>query len=213
MQAAKKGDLRVVKRLLASGVDANAGDANGYTPLQYAVGSGNVKLVRALLAAGADVNARAADGYTALHAAAVDREVNIVELLLASGVTPLMCSVGSPYGDAKVSLALIRAGADVNAADLNGEAAFWIAATSSPLEVVEEMLKKGADPNVRYPRSTGNTPLHMAAMNGLKDEVELLLRYGADPTIRNANGETPADVTNPKLPVIKEILSKASQQG
>ncbi len=36
MEAAKKGDLASVKRSLASGADVNAGDANGYTPLQYA---------------------------------------------------------------------------------------------------------------------------------------------------------------------------------
>src|SRR5205807_8636602 len=140
-----------------------------------AAGSGGIKVVRELLAAGANVNARAADGCTALHAAAVERDVQIVELLLAAGadvnartkddITPLMCSIGSPYSDPTVGLALIRAGADVNIVDSQGHTALWDAATSGAPEELEEILKKGADPNVRYPPSTGNTPLHIAALN------------------------------------------------
>jgi ankyrin repeat protein len=223
MDAARKGDLFAVRKLLRAGVDVNAMDTDGNTALKCAAESGNIAVVQALLGAGANVRAQSADGYTALHAAAVEREVRIVELLLAAGadvnartknnVTPLMSSIGSPYSDPKVSLVLIRGGADVNAADPDGRTALWIATTDSTPEVMEELLKRHADPNVQ-PRTlgpSGDTPLHMAAMNGLKTEVELLLRYGADPTIRNANGETPADVANPKFPEIKEILSKHSR--
>jgi ankyrin repeat protein len=229
--AARRGDLAVVKKLLADGVDVNAVGANGATPLQEAVGGleyspagGNIEVVKTLLRAGANVNASGADGYTALHAAAVQREVGVVEVLLAAGadvnartknnVTPLMCSIGSPYSDPKISLALIRAGADVNAVSSNGEAVLWSAATG-PTEVLEELLKRGANPNVQTKAAgfPGFTPLHMAAMSGLKDEVELLLRYGADPMVRNGDGQTPLDVANPKFPEIKQILSKHLPSG
>jgi ankyrin repeat protein len=149
----------------------------------------NLEIVEALLAAGADVNARTKDN-----------------------VTPLMCSIGSPYSDPKISLVLIRAGADVNAADSNGRTVLWGAATG-PIEVLEELLKKGADPNVQYPRLTGNTPLHMAAWSGLTAEVELLLRYGANPAIPNGEGQTPLDVANEKFPQIREIISRRLHGG
>jgi ankyrin repeat protein len=223
--AARRGDLAAVKKLLAAGTEINVVDASGYTPLQYAASGDNVEVVKALLRAGANVNFPGIDGYTALHAAAVDRQVRIIGLLVSAGadvnartkdnVTPLMSSIGSPYSSAEVSLALIRGGADVSVADSDGRTALWIATTDSTPEVMEELLKRHADPNVQ-PRSLGfpgETPLHMAAMNGLKNEVELLLRYGADPTIRNAKGETPADVANPKFPEIKGILSRGSDGG
>ena len=217
MIATKRGDASAVSRLLAAGADPNAANAENSTPLQFAVSGGKIAVVQALLAGGANVRTRSPNGYTALHAVAVDRAVRIAELLLAAGadvnarttnnVTPLMASVCSPYSDAKMSLALIRAGADVNMVDSDGETAL-LCATASTVDVIEELLKKGANPNIRSKRFSGETPLHRAASNGSKDEVEMLLRYGADPTIRDDNGKTPLDITNVKFADVREALEK-----
>ena len=48
------------------GVDANAQNSRGYTPLLYAAKLGDLAAVRELLSAGADVNAVELDGWTAL---------------------------------------------------------------------------------------------------------------------------------------------------
>ncbi|MDT7870811.1 MAG: ankyrin repeat domain-containing protein, partial [Thermoproteus sp.] len=56
-------------------------------------------------------------------------------------------------------------------------------------ERVRELLKKGADPNVRD--ESGDTPLHKAADEGRVDVVRLLLERGADPNVKNENGDTP----------------------
>jgi len=60
---------------------------------------------------------------------------------------------------------------DLHSAALDGDA-----------ERVRELLKKGADPNVRD--EYGNTPLHIAARDGRVDVVRLLLERGADPNIQ-----------------------------
>jgi ankyrin repeat protein len=218
--AAKRGDVSLVKKLLSSGADPNAVDPEGGTPLQYATSSAKIEVVRALLAGGANVRANSPDGYSVLHVVAVDREVQIAELLLAAGAdvnarttngtTPLIASVCSPYSESKMSLTLIRAGADVNIVNSDGETALFCA---TGREVVEELLKRGANPNIQSTRFSGETPLHKAALNGDKEVVELLLRYGADPTIRNYNGETPLDITNVKFEEVRRILSSRSKNS
>ena len=64
------GDLAALERLLAEGVDLEARDSAGLTPLVLAAQDGSADVVALLLAHGADVSATVADGWTPLHAAA-----------------------------------------------------------------------------------------------------------------------------------------------
>ncbi|MGH9710508.1 MAG: ankyrin repeat domain-containing protein, partial [Candidatus Acidiferrales bacterium] len=75
-------------------------------------------------------------------------------------------------------------------------------------EVMQELLKRGANPNAQ--NDAGESPLHMAAMNGLVDRVQLLLQYGANATLRNAEGKTPLDVANKKWLQVRELMEKYS---
>ncbi|TKS79790.1 Oxysterol-binding protein-related protein 1 [Collichthys lucidus] len=60
-------------------------------------------------------------------------------------------------------------------------------------EVVEELLKAGADANLQ--NNMGDTPLHKAAYTGRKEIVLLLLRYDACSNIINGTAQIPKDVT------------------
>ncbi|CAJ1072335.1 oxysterol-binding protein-related protein 1-like isoform X1 [Xyrichtys novacula] len=60
-------------------------------------------------------------------------------------------------------------------------------------DVVEELLKAGADSNVQ--NNMGDTPLHKAAYTGRKEIVLLLLRYDAQSNIINGTAQIPKDVT------------------
>ncbi|KAM9350210.1 oxysterol-binding protein-related protein 1-like isoform 2-T2 [Symphorus nematophorus] len=59
--------------------------------------------------------------------------------------------------------------------------------------VVEELLKAGADANLQ--NNMGDTPLHKAAYTGRKEIVLLLLRYDACSNIINGTAQIPKDVT------------------
>jgi ankyrin repeat protein len=115
---------------------------------------------------------------------------------MTNGTTPLEVAISSMYSSSDMTMILIQAGADVKAADSEGGTPLWSAVDEEPPHVVEELLKRGASPNVQIHSTgfSGWTPLHLAAMHGLKDHVELLLRYGADPTITNDEGQTALDV-------------------
>ena len=60
--AANSGDIEAVKEFLAAGVDVNAKDGNGWTPLIPAAANGRKEVVELLIASGADVNVKSAFG-------------------------------------------------------------------------------------------------------------------------------------------------------
>src|SRR5262245_62003966 len=68
--AANRGDVAIVKALLAAGANPKAVTALGVTPLSLAAENGDPVLVEMLLKAGADPNSSLAGGETALMTAA-----------------------------------------------------------------------------------------------------------------------------------------------
>ncbi|XP_042284804.1 oxysterol-binding protein-related protein 1-like isoform X3 [Thunnus maccoyii] len=69
-----------------------------------------------------------------------------------------------------------------------------LACYSGHRDVVEELLKAGADVNVQ--NNMGDTPLHKSAYTGRKEIVLLLLRYDACANIINGTAQIPKDVTD-----------------
>ena len=82
MMAALKGQLDVVKRLIAMDADVNK---TGWTPLHYAATSGQTEVIRVLLENHAFIDAQSPNGTTPLMMAASYGSPEAVKLLLESG--------------------------------------------------------------------------------------------------------------------------------
>lgn len=89
---AKAGDAEAVAAKLAEGVQVDARDQYGQTPLMYAASAGSSTAVLGeLLGAGADINAQTDAGWTALMYAARDaQDLNVVLYLLNAAADPTL---------------------------------------------------------------------------------------------------------------------------
>ena len=184
--AAELQDVAGVLRLLSSGADVSAAQADGMTALHWAVWHERPQLARQLLQAGANVNAVTMYQERPLAVACEAGNAELVQLLLeagadhslprAGGETPLMTAART--GRESVVDLLLAAGADVNARERNQQTAAMWAAAEGNTEAVELLAEAGAD--LTTPLSNGWTPLFFAVREGRTETALALLRRGLD---------------------------------
>jgi uncharacterized protein len=219
MWASAQGQPEMVSFLIANGADVNGRSlirhwkrrvtaeprpqnrpVGGLTPLLFAAREGCVGCAQALIAAHADLNLADPDN-----------------------ITPLLMAVLNGRFD--VAAQLIQAGADVNRWDTWGRAPLYSAVDfnttprggrpdrpsadrTTALDVEEQLLKAGANPDMQlklFPPyrslgedrggdsmlTVGTTPLVRAAKAGDAASVQLLLAHGARVDLPNSLGITP----------------------
>ena len=194
--AAMRGSLRGVQKLLAKGANVNARWLDGVTALLLAAGSGHIKIVKFLLDQGADANVGDKDNTTPLIVAAEQGHADIVQLLLEhgadvnhphdKGVTPLYMASQKGY-DAIVAM-LLESGADVNARVEYGRTPLIVASWDGHVSVVQQLLDAGA--KVDAQDDYGETAATVAAWHKHGSTVRVLLDRGAAIDQKNGQGMT-----------------------
>jgi len=111
--------------------------------------AGNVEVTTRLIELGFDVNCRGDARMTPLHLATQWSHLAVVTVLLKSGATPNARDVGeeTPLFRARsveVADALIRAGADVNAVDDNGDSCLAVHFAEGRSDIVRLLVESGA---------------------------------------------------------------------
>jgi ankyrin len=194
-----------------------AADADGTTPLHWAVYNGDAQQVRELIKAGADVNARNDYGATPLTEAAETGNTDIIGQLLKAGADP-----ESSNDDGQTALMILARTSNIAAAELllkhrakvdaaekwRGQTALmWAAAERQP-EMVKLLIRHGASVNARsavnewkrYVTAEGRkqdrnpagfTPLLYAARQGCLECARALLKGGAAVNLPDPDGITP----------------------
>lgn len=189
--AARKGDLKKVKALLAADskiVDDR--DNNGDTALHVAALHNQLAVAQALLDAGADVNAKNAYGaYTPGDLGSIlgsSNHKDPVALLTVHGIdtadmrngyTPLHLAEFS-VGHRKMVELLVNKGADVNARPASGATPLFFAVLRDQKDDAQFLLDKGA--NVNTPDAYGNSVLGCALQLQYGSLIQLLVDKGAD---------------------------------
>jgi uncharacterized protein len=178
--AVLRGNLEVVKALLARGAQPNAritkptparrygneyvfGDhLVGTTPFYLAAKFGELDIMRTLAAAGADTRAQGADGSTAI--------------MLALDTPATRTGNAEGFGtDRRDRYGLVTA---VTPDQVEGDA----------LSIAKLAIELGGD--VNQTDRDGNTALHLAASKGFNRVIQLLADNGATLNIRNRKGQT-----------------------
>ena len=70
----------IALKLVQLGLDVNATDCNGCTPLHIAIERGNSSIIRTLVDSGAFVKAVSSEGDTVLHRAVLSRSLQMEDL-------------------------------------------------------------------------------------------------------------------------------------
>jgi len=241
MYAAESGDLEVVNVLLQFGeltlqetdpqwraivksVNMEAKDYHqGKTALFFAASSSHADTVKGLLDAGADIEAMDENGRTALFDAVIGRDLETFDVLLRSGANiHARDSQGRSllfYAvNAEVCGKLLKKGVEIERKDENGMTALFCAVEKGNLELVDLLLRSGANIHatdsqersllfyavnaevcgkllkkgveIERKDENGMTALFHAVEKGNLEFVDLLLRSGANIHARDSQGRS-----------------------
>ena len=98
MNAARRGDVEKLKRLISAGADVNAIGKSKKTALHFAAAKGSERCLKVLLDHGAGVNAKDSLDYTPVHEATKGGHSDCLKLLLAHGAFTEVVSCGGQAG-------------------------------------------------------------------------------------------------------------------
>ncbi len=192
IDAASRGDVVALRRLLGAGADVNGRDAQGRNAVLAATQGGHVEAARLLITRGADVNAQDAIRDSAFLLAGASGHTEIVRLALA-------------------------AGADLKITNRYGGTALIPACHHGHVETVRVLLGSAID--VNHVNNLGWTALLEAVILGdgaarHTEIVRLLLAHGANPRLADRQGVTPlAHARQRGQPGISALLQAAEKSA
>lgn len=183
----KSNNRRVFDALLNYDFDFSTNDEDGRNLLIIASEQENLYYLNYILTKDISVDHKENDRDTAFSVSAATYNLPAMKLLIQNGAKDL----DSHANNTSVPLNVAVAHQDV--------------------ELVEMMLKRGADPNHQYEAFYREFPLQIAVEKGFPDIVALLLKHKADPNKLTCYGETALYLAQQKHEFAIDNDSKTNQ--
>lgn len=181
MVASKKGDLSLVKSLVAAGADIDERTQTNGTAFMFAVLGNRRQVAEWLLAKGANIQVIGSNGWTALTLAAAKGHVDLTQWLIDNG-------------------------AQTQVRDVYRFTPF-MRAVENGRESVARLLLSLPDTDINARDEYDNTALHHAVSAGDESMVRLLLQHGADPELTNRDGASPVMLASDR-PAMQALLHR-----
>ncbi len=172
----KNNDCKAIEILINEGVNINAKNDLGDTPLILAAEKGYMDIVKILLGNGADPTIVDSGGCSATYFARSRGHGDVLELLERNHT-----KVGTAESKDKREQEK-----DESDSRPKHFTSLFAAVNAKKAEAVDTLIRNGADVNAKD--NLGDTPLILAAEKGCMDIVKILLDNGADPTIADNGG-------------------------
>lgn len=177
-QAVKTGRLKAVEKALQKSKDPNATDAEGSTALHWACASypktkEGLLIIERLLAAGAKINASDISGWTPLFWAIKNSEKH--KEVRGGTKERHQANKNNAVLEDRVVHLLLRHNSALNIQDIYGNTPLYHAVMQQDAVLVEALLQKGADPDIRG--LSGDSALWRAFLQKSEPIVYLLLKH------------------------------------
>jgi len=153
IEASKKGDKELIKKILKAGIDINSQDELGFTALHEVTELGYSDLFWFLIKNGANPNIKAEHNFSLLHAAGLGGNESILKYLL----------------EADFDINEVTEGIDEQA----GWSALHYAVFSNNIECIKYLLKAGID--IKIKNKKGLTALDLGKELEKSDSISLLV--------------------------------------
>ena len=214
--ACSKGDVGYLGALLGIGLDIEAKDDKGRTPLFEACSNQEPECVQLLLEKGANPNATSLDGHTPLTVACIHSgNSECVRHLLAHGAKPNVRDIAGQtplfwactFNEVESIRLLLDNKAVPDIVDRDGLTPMarilrLFRHDEDTLACIRLLLEHGVSSNA-VDNVSGDTLLHTACKKNAPRLIQLLLKNGANPGQLNKRGRTP-------MQTVTKCLRKAS---
>lgn len=211
----RKGTPSEIMTAVKGGADINAKDKDGRTPLMIAaMFNKDPDVITVLVNLGADIGAQDKNGENAFALSAKNPNGEIKASLTSfGGVAPVKQNIPNvtatktqevlkidaekfielcQNGTSEQVQAAINGGSRVNANNSEGWTVLALAARYSTPDVLETLLRNGADVNAKNTKNAGSLTALFTAVrrNTSPEKIKILIKHGIDVNAKDADGST-----------------------
>ncbi|RDD41723.1 Transient receptor potential cation channel subfamily A member 1 [Trichoplax sp. H2] len=188
--AALSNSISITELIIRKGADIEDRDTGGHTPLHLAVKKGCTQVIKKLFELGADITTTDSDGRHCVHYIAEQTDISTIQAVLENGGKELVecpdneglvpLRMVATEGNLPALYFLVQNGASMGTLDKEGNTLLHIAAKANHRDTIKQILKHTNAKDINTRNTSGQKPIHIAAIYGHKRVIQNMIKNGAD---------------------------------